>query len=82
MALKEYRTLRWPNLGVGGAIKFTDGCYRTEDEGEQALIESLPYFGPLVWEEKNPPEAVEFTEPPTTAETESSSKRGGKWRVK
>lgn len=82
MALKEYWSRRWPQLGVGGTIKFKDGVYRTEDEDEQKLIESLPYFGTLVWEEKNPPEAVEFVEPPAAVEAESTSKRGGKWRVK
>jgi len=83
MALKEYRCFRWPELRVGSSIKFTDGAYRTEDEGEQALIESLSYYGPLVWEEKDPPtDVVPLEESPATVNSTTTTQARGKWRVK
>lgn len=81
MAEKEYRCHRWPSLslGSGAQIKFVDGVYKTADESEQALIEGLDYYGPLVWHEPEEQKAVvEETEPVASFDTPSRQK----WKVK
>lgn len=79
MAKKRYCSRRWPSLRVGDSIVFENGSYTTENEAEQALIEGLTYFGPLVWHE---PEAPADEVPFEASDSGGASDKRGKWRAR
>lgn len=76
MATKRYCSRRWPSLRVGSSIVFENGSYTTDNADEQELIESLSYFGPLVWHEPEAP----ADEIPYEAPAGGASDKRGKWR--
>ncbi len=79
MATKTYRAWTWPNLSIGcGPIKFVNGTYSTDNEEEQAQIESAHGYGSRIVDvTEAPPDEIPFEEPPAG---ESTTSKRGKWR--